>query len=63
MNDFSMAKHDPNSNTGNMTKTVRDEGGIVVDQRDWGSMDEDDGNGMTPKETVVWGHTGDHFQP
>jgi len=53
MNDFSMAKHDPDSNTGNMIKTVRDEGGIVVDQRDWGSMDEDDGNGMTPKETVV----------
>jgi len=36
-----------------MIKTVRDEGGIVVDQRDWESMDEDDGNGMTPKETVV----------
>ncbi len=52
MIDFSMAEHDENSNTGNMIKTVRDEGGIVVDRRDWESMDEDDG--ITPEETVEW---------
>src|SRR5713226_3732613 len=52
MIDFSMAEHDQESNVGNMIKTVRDEGGIIVDQRDLEPIYEDDG--VMSEETVEW---------